>query len=60
MEIYNRWGQLVFETTSLDGAGWDGKFNGTEQPEGVFVYSIDAKFKDGQKEHHNGNVTLLR
>jgi len=49
MEIYNRWGQLVFETTSLDGAGWDGKFNGTEQPEGVFVYSIDAKFKDGQK-----------
>jgi len=60
MDIYNRWGQLVFETTTLDGAGWDGKLNGVDQPEGVFVYVIDAKFKDGQKEHHNGNVTLLR
>jgi gliding motility-associated-like protein len=60
MQIYNRWGQLIFETTSLTGAGWDGKMNGVNQPEGVFVYVIDATFKDGQKEHHQGNVTLLR
>jgi len=60
MDIYNRWGQLIFESTSLDGAGWDGKLNGVAQPEGVFVYVIDATFKDGQKEHHQGNVTLLR
>ena len=60
MSIYNRWGQLVFESTSLDGRGWDGKFNGVDQIEGVYVYIIDATFKDGQKEHHQGNVTLLR
>ena len=60
MNIYNRWGQLVFQTNSLDGAGWDGKFNDVSQPEGVYVYVIDAKFKDGQKERHQGNVTLLR
>jgi len=60
MDIYNRWGELIFETTSLDGRGWDGKFNNTDQPEGVYVYLIDATFKDGQKEHHQGNVTLLR
>jgi gliding motility-associated-like protein len=60
INIYNRWGQLVFTSTSLDGAGWDGKFNGSDQPEGVYVYIIDATFKDGQKEHHQGNVTLLR
>jgi gliding motility-associated-like protein len=60
MDIFNRWGQLVFESTSLDGRGWDGTFNGTAQPEGVFVYVIDATFKDGQKEHHQGNITLLR
>jgi gliding motility-associated-like protein len=60
MNIYNRWGQLVYETTSTDGRGWDGSLNGTPQPEGVYVYMIDATYKDGQIEHHQGNVTLLR
>jgi len=60
LDIYNRWGQLVFTTNTLDGRGWDGKFNDVAQPEGVYVYNIDATFKDGQKEHHTGNVTLLR
>ncbi len=60
MNIYNRWGQLIFETTTLDGRGWDGRFNNVMQPEGVYIFAIDAIFKDGQKEHHQGNVTLLR
>ncbi len=60
MDIYNRWGQLIFETISTEGAGWDGRFNNTEQPEGVYVYNIDCTFKDGQHEHHQGNVTLIR
>ncbi len=60
MEIYNRWGQMIFVTDNTEGRGWDGKFNDKPQPEGVFVYIIDATFKDGQKEHHVGNITLLR
>ena len=60
MDIYNRWGQLVFNTASIEGQGWDGKLNGTLQPEGVYVYRIDATFKDGKIEHHQGNVTLLK
>ncbi len=60
LQIFNRWGQLIFETQNLDGRGWDGRFNDAPQPEGVFIYIIDATFKDGQKEHRQGNVTLLR
>jgi gliding motility-associated-like protein len=60
MNIYNRWGQLIYQTQSIDGKGWDGAMNDVPQPAGVFVYIIDAKFKDGQVEHHQGNVTLLR
>jgi gliding motility-associated-like protein len=60
LQIYNRWGELIFETTSLTGSGWDGKFNNMDQPVGVYMYVIDGTFKDGQKEHHQGNVTLLR
>ena len=60
MKIYNRWGQEIFATQKLDGRGWDGRFNDVMQPEGVYVYVIDATFIDGQKEHRQGNVTLLK
>jgi len=60
MAIYNRWGQIIFETENLEGRGWDGKFNGEAQPEGVYVYRIDGTFKDGQLMRRQGNVTVLR
>jgi gliding motility-associated-like protein len=60
MNIYNRWGQEIFETTNTEGQGWDGKFNNEAQPEGVYIYLIDITFQDGEKQHHQGNITLLR
>ena len=60
MLIFNRWGQEIFSTTNINGRGWDGKFNGVDQPQGVYVYVIDVTFKDGRSEHKQGNVTLLR
>ncbi len=60
MKIYNRWGELIFEATSIDGRGWDGKYNNVPQPEGVYVYVIDAEFIDGKKVNDRGNITLLR
>jgi gliding motility-associated-like protein len=60
MSIYNRWGQIIFETTHTDGRGWDGKFNDKEQPTGVYVYLIDAILKNGAHEKYQGNVTLMR
>jgi gliding motility-associated-like protein len=58
--IFNRWGQEIFSTTNISGRGWDGKFNGIDQPQGVYVYLIEAKFKDNTSEKKQGNVTLLR
>ncbi len=60
MQVFSRWGQLLFETTSLDGRGWDGRFNGNEQTEGTYVYYIEAIFTELQQEQYKGNVTLLR
>ncbi len=60
MSIYNRWGQLVYQTSGIEGRGWDGKFNDVPQPQGVFIYKIDARFKDGQILNKQGNVTLVR
>lgn len=60
MQIFNRWGQQIFETVSTDGRGWDGKFNGKEQPPGVYIYLIEASFIDGAQEKHQGNITLIK
>jgi|GEM_PF-510365 len=60
MQVFNRWGEVVFTTEKIDGRGWDGRFNGKDQPLGVYVYLIDVEFENGSKEHYQGNVTLLR
>ena len=60
MSVYNRWGQLMFETEQVNGRGWDGRFNDKEQPVGVYVYLIEASFENGVTEKYQGNVTLLR
>ncbi len=60
MSIYNRWGQMIFETTNLEGRGWDGRFNNEAQPEGVYIYTLSATFIDGQQLTRHGNLTLMR
>ncbi len=57
--IYNRWGQLVFETNDRK-QGWDGRFNGKPQPMEVYAYTLDAEYFDGKKERKQGDITLIR
>jgi gliding motility-associated-like protein len=60
MQVLNRWGQLIFETSASDGRGWDGRFNNVAQPAGVYVYLIEASFANDIHEQYQGNVTLFR
>ncbi len=60
MSVYNRWGQKIYETNQTSGRGWDGRFNGELQPEGVYVYVILAVIDGSRTERFQGNVTLLR
>ncbi len=57
--IWDRWGVLVFETNDI-GKGWDGTYNGTPQPMGVFVYQVQAVTSSGRVFEKHGNVTLIR
>ncbi len=57
--IFNRWGNVVFETSDID-KGWDGTFNGTPQPMGVFVYEVEAVTSTGILFQKHGNTTLIR
>ena len=58
-KIYNRWGQLMFQSTSKR-QGWDGTFKGKLQPTDVYGYTLDAEFNDGKRLRKTGDITLLR
>lgn len=57
--IYNRWGQLLF-TTSTQGNGWDGTFNGIKQPSGAYVYITQGKDFTGKTVFRKGTAVLIR
>jgi gliding motility-associated-like protein len=57
--VYNRWGTKVFETTDIN-QGWDGRYNGSPQPAGVYIYHIEAMTSTGKHFIKSGNVTLIR
>ncbi|MBK8557850.1 MAG: gliding motility-associated C-terminal domain-containing protein [Lewinellaceae bacterium] len=64
VQLYNRWGQLVFERNDFApndaSAAWDGRFNNEKLLPGVLLYFVEVQFKDGETEQYRGDVTLLR
>lgn len=68
LKIFNRWGELVFETTTIENdengnlrsQGWDGKFRGKEQEMDAYAFVLRATFIDGTTHEEQGNITLIR
>ena len=58
-EIYNQWGFRVFQTTKID-EGWDGKYNGIEQPEGNYLYILNCVDSAEKVINTQGMITLIR
>jgi gliding motility-associated-like protein len=57
--IYNRWGQLVFQSGD-QATGWDGKYKGALQPMDAYAYILDVEFTDGSRTTKKGDITLIR
>jgi len=57
--IYNRWGQLIFQTTENE-KGWDGKIGGQDQTTNNFVYFVQAVDYTGRVITKKGTFTLIR
>jgi gliding motility-associated-like protein len=57
--VYNRWGQLVFSTTSTE-IGWDGRISGKEQGSATFVWVVRGTDFTGKLVFAKGTVTLIR
>ena len=60
LQVFNRWGQLVFKTTDWK-QGWDGRINGSLQPTGVYIWLLRYTNRDTKKEvRQKGTITLIR
>lgn len=59
MKIFNRYGELIFETTDIK-KGWDGYFNGKLCQQDAYVWKANIKFFDGRVFNKVGSITLLR
>jgi len=57
-KIYNRWGQVVYESTTNE--GWDGTHKGKPAPSDVYIYRIRFKLGGVEQPEEKGDVTLLR
>ena len=62
MEIYNRWGEVIFETHNME-YGWDGSYGleGNDCPAGSYTYRIVIKLPDiDERKIIAGHVNLIR
>ncbi len=59
LRIYNRWGELVYETNDVN-KPWDGSYKGVRLNPGVYIYYIEGVCLDEEDFVKTGNVTVLR
>ena len=57
--VFDRWGELVFETEDRL-IGWDGTFRGKQLDPDVYDYYLKAICIDEQESIIKGNITLMR
>jgi gliding motility-associated-like protein len=57
--VFNRWGQLVFETNVI-GSGWNGIFKGQPAVMDVYTWTVEAIGVDGKHYKKAGNSVLIR
>jgi gliding motility-associated-like protein len=58
-KVYNRWGQLVFETNTI-GKGWDGNIKGVKQPTETYTWILECTDTRGEKIKKSGKSLLIR
>jgi len=64
LQIFNRWGALVFErkefSPNAEPLGWNGLIKGDPAGSGVYIYQLKVRFVDGFEIFYRGDVTIMR
>lgn len=59
MVIYDRWNEKVFEFEDIT-SSWDGRYGGVKCKQGMYGYSLQVFFTNGEQETRNGHIYLMR
>lgn len=63
-QVFDRWGELVHESVNFDindpVFGWDGRFKGKEMDGGVYIWFLEVRYIDEDREQFKGTSTLIR
>jgi len=58
--VFNTWGELIFESKTLETKGWDGTLNGKSAPNGNYAYKAIFMTRSGIKIEKSGVFILIR
>ena len=60
VQIYSRWGELIFESNDIEKA-WDGKRpDGTDAPMGTYMFRVKGNSLEGLSFQKVGSIQLIR
>lgn len=60
LQIYNRWGELLFESYDPD-IGWDGSYRDRMVQNGIYVYKLEYNtLQDETKLNFVGHINIIR
>lgn len=60
MIIWNRWGEIIYETNDPNTLGWDGTYRGRELSADSYAWYVVLTCGNGDIFESKGNVTLLK
>jgi gliding motility-associated-like protein len=64
LQVFDRWGNLLYSGADMPpndrSQGWDGRRQGKEAPNGVYLYLAILEMEDGVARQVSGSFTLLR
>ena len=62
LKVFDRWGSVVFSKSNFDinqeAEGWDGRQNGKNLQQGVYIYLSEVEFIDGSTKKFQGDISI--
>lgn len=60
LRVFNRWGQIIYQSDLLEDVTWDGKFGGQVVADGAYVYQIVAYSTQNRYLYQNGTISVVK